>query len=336
MICSSVTRKQFEDMSMSSKRNWKCPECYTRQPKRDNTNTPVHTKTTDSQTANVTLRSSRRNPVNSGSMSESEDLDKHSDNGNLADISEIVRKEVSAAMRSELPSLMKKLFESNFNPIKAQLNTLQESVKFISDQYEDIKESIHTIVNENKVLKTECAQLRETVSSLSDRLNSMEQYMRDSNIEIQGVPEFMSENIVNFVKHIAKVVSAKLADDDILSCTRVAAMNKNSQRPRAIVVRLRSSRCRVEVYSAVQRFNKAHQDKKLNSSHLGIAGEITNIYVGEHLSPSNKALHAAARIKSRELGYKFVWVRNGHIFVRKDENSRFILIKNHQTVSSLE
>ncbi|CAH2096312.1 unnamed protein product [Euphydryas editha] len=164
----------------------------------------------------------------------------------------------------------------------------------------------------------------------------MEQCMRESNLEIQGVPEFKSENVVSVVKQVAKVVSAKLHDEDILSCTRVAAMNKKGQRPRAIVVKLKSSRCRDEVYSAVRRFNKAHLNEKLNSSHLGIAGEKTNVYVCEHLSPANKALHAAARIKSRELGYKFIWVRNGHIFVRKDENSRFIHIKNQQTVSSLE
>lgn len=69
---------------------------------------------------------------------------------------------------------------------------------------------------------------------------------------------------------------------------------------------------------------------------MGIAGDKSPVYVCEHLSPANKALHAAARIRSRELGYKFVWVRNGHIFMRKDETSRFIHIKNKQTLVALD
>lgn len=361
LVCSGVTPNRFHAMNAQCKMNWKCPECHAKQPKKDNTNTPVHQRTAsalshlskapssssstndcDSHDANVTLRTTRRRSRESDDfVPETETPDKHSNSKttfepNVDDISEIIRREVSAAMSTQLPSLMEKLFERNFNPIKAQLDILQDSVKFMSDQYEDFKDSVHAIINENKALKAECTQLRETVNNLADRLNMMEQYMRDSNLEIQGVPEFKTENVVNVIKQVAKVVSVKLLDEDILSCTRVAAMNKKGQRPRAIVVKLKSSRCRDEMYSAVRRFNKDHPNEKLNSSHLGIAGEKTNIYVCEHLSPANKALHAAARIKSRELGYKFIWVRNGHIFVRKDENSRFIHIKNQQTVSSLE
>lgn len=361
LVCSGVTPSRFRAMNAQCKMNWKCPECLAKQPKKDNTNTPVHQRTVsasshlskapssssstndcDSHDANVTLRTSRRRSRESDDfVPETETPDKHSNSKttfepNFDDMSEIIRREVSAAMSTQLPSLMEKLFERNFNPIKAQLDILQDSVKFMSDQYEDFKDSVHAIINENKALKAECTQLRETVNNLADRLNMMEQYMRDSNLEIQGVPEFKTENVVSVIKQVAKVVSVKLLDEDILSCTRVAAMNKKGQRPRAIVVKLKSSRCRDEMYSAVRRFNKDHPNEKLNSSHLGIAGEKTNIYVCEHLSPANKALHAAARIKSRELGYKFIWVRNGHIFVRKDENSRFIHIKNLQTVSSLE
>lgn len=284
----------------------------------------------DSQNANVTLRSSQRSFVTASSGAAAVDT-----KCSVGDLSEIIKKEVCAAMRLELPSLMMKLFECNLDPIKEQLNTLQDSVTFISNQYDDFKQNMHAIVNENKSLKTECIQLREIVDNLTARLNSMEQYMREANIEIQGVPEHKSENVVSIVKQIAQVVSVKLSDTDILSCTRVAAMNKSVNRPRAIVAKLRSSRCRDEVYSAVTKFNKAHQDDKLNSSHLGIGGQKTPVYVCEHLSPVQKALHAAARTKARDLGYKFVWIRNGHIFMRKNETSRFIHVKNSQTLTSL-
>lgn len=303
LICSGITSEQFRDMNASCKLGWKCPECRTKQPKKDNTNTPVHSSRRDRISEDLTIDSEKLETQTQGSCETTLEC-------KTGDISQIVKREVSAAIRSELSTL----FKSNFDPIKSQLDDLQESMKFISSQYEDFKDSIHKIADENKALKTECTQLRETVTDLSYRLNTLEQHMRDSNLEIQGVPESRSENVVCIVKQVAQVVSAKLSDEDILNCTRVAAMNKKGQRPRTIVVKLRSVRCRDEVYSAVQKYNKAHPNEKLNSSHLGIAGEKSNVYVCEHLSPANKALHAAARIKSRELGYKYTWVRNGHLY----------------------
>lgn len=59
------------------------------------------------------------------------------------------------------------------------------------------------------------------------------------------------------------------------------------------------------------------------------------IYIVEDLSPSNKALHAATRIKAKEKNYKYVWLRNGKIFVKKSDGSDYILIKNMNDLNKL-
>lgn len=69
------------------------------------------------------------------------------------------------------------------------------------------------------------------------------------------------ENIVNVVKQIASVVLVKLTDASILGYTRVSPINKKEQIPRAIVVKLPSTRCRDEVYFVVQICNKVHQEE---------------------------------------------------------------------------
>ncbi|CAH2097388.1 unnamed protein product [Euphydryas editha] len=78
-----------------------------------------------------------------------------------------------------------------------------------------------------------------------------------------------------------------------------------------------------------------NENEKLNSSHLGYAGLKSPVYVVEHLSPNNKALHAAARIKAKEMNYKYVWVRNGKIFVRKNEGAELIQIRNKNSLSKI-
>lgn len=112
-------------------------------------------------------------------------------------------------------------------------------------------------------------------------------------------------------------------------------MNNNKSRPRSVIVKLRSPRCRDEFYSAITRYNKSHTDDKLNTSLLGYGGSKEPVYVSEHLSPTYKSLHAAARLKAKEKSYKFVWVRYGKIFVCKSENSGSILIKDEQCLEKI-
>ena len=48
------------------------------------------------------------------------------------------------------------------------------------------------------------------------------------------------------------------------------------------------------------------------------------VYVNEHLSPGNKKLFAMATKKKYELGFKFLWSKNGTIFLKKDPSSLIV------------
>ncbi|KAL4720502.1 hypothetical protein ACJJTC_015829 [Scirpophaga incertulas] len=319
MICAGClnTVKVSMDLELN-KQNWVCPECINKKPKSDTTNTPVRAIPVEDEISpeqlsdhsvqeNVTLRNVRNRL---------ETCD--------TDLTSLIRNEIKAAIRAEMA------------PIREKLQELQNSVQYISGQYDDLIKSTNKIILDHKNMQVECEQLRTTVSVMTQRIDQLEQYLRNNNLEIQGVPEHKNENVVSIVSRIADVVSLKLQDKDILNCTRVAHKNKDSKAPRAIVVQLISTRCRDEFYSAVSRYNRSHPKCKLGSSLLNFGGPTVPIYVSEHLSPANKSLHAAARIKARELTYKFVWVRNGRIFMRKDETSPFVHVKSEKTLDSLK
>lgn len=323
LACANVNDKRFTSFYSSStaagrerRATWTCPECLCNVPKGDNLSTPLRSHNDEHGSPPLARGLTPNSPTDNVTQRKKPDVD--------YDIIKLIKIEIQAAVRSELA------------PLKDQLNHLTDSVQYISNQYDDLIKTTNSILENYQSMKTECTHLRSTVITLTERLNNLEQHLRDSNIEIQGMPQQRNENIVEIVRKIADVVSLKIEDRDILSCTRVASMNKDSRRPRAIVVKLSSTRRRDEFYSAVSRFNKARSTNKLSTSLLGIGGDNSLIYVSEHLSPANKALHAATRAKAKHLSYKFVWVRNGRIFMRKDETSRFIHVKNQQLLDSLE
>lgn len=125
--------------------------------------------------------------------------------------------------------------------------------------------------------------------------------------------------------------------EKILHCTRIAKINReNNQRPRSIVVQFATPRDRDTFLAAAIKFNKSKPSpENLNTSHLGYSGE-KPVYVLEHLSPSNKALHAAARLAARKSGYKHVWIRHGRIFVRKTDHSDYILIRDMNSLDKIK
>lgn len=182
--------------------------------------------------------------------------------------------------------------------------------------------------HENKVLQSQ-------VSDLNNRLNQFEQLSRDCNLEIQCVPERKSENLKTILHELTTTIDCKLPEHELLNFHRVARVNPQSTRPRSIVVRLSSPLVRDKLIAAVKSFNKSHVSDKLNTSHLGLGGEKKPIYVCEHLSPSNKQLHAAVRKVTKDKNYQFVWVRNGRIFIRKDVNSKSYIVKDLEFLNSL-
>ena len=58
------------------------------------------------------------------------------------------------------------------------------------------------------------------------------------------------------------------------------------------------------------------------------------IYINEHLSPSNRELFALSMQKKRFEEFKYLWVRNGNIYLRKNDNSEVFHITNVNILNS--
>ncbi|KOB69075.1 Uncharacterized protein OBRU01_17414 [Operophtera brumata] len=237
----------------------------------------------------------------------------------IHDLRQIICDTISSELRE---------IKSEITTLKNEVTSFRETMNFISQSYESLKIDLGKKADVISELKGNLKALEYTNEVVGDRLAQMEQHSRGTNIEIQCVPEQSSENLILVVQQLAKSVSFELQDSDIHLCTRTAKMDPSSLRPRSIIVKLNSPRTRDGFLAATLNFNKKNPTKKLNSNHLGISGTSIPVFVGEHLSPRNKELHRAARLKAKEKDYKYVWVRGGRIFVRKTERDQATVIKD--------
>lgn len=325
--CIDISKAQYKDLSDSDRKIWQCQGCRNISRRNRNDDTPIG-KSQKLTQLSTELYDESRESITKKTIIQPSPLTREDVREEMLSILSVEM----AKMRSDIKSTM----ESHIKIVMEEVSALKNSMDFINAEFEDIKSTLKTSSVLTKQLEKENVTLRAKLADLDSRIGQMEQHSRSNNLEIQCVPEFRNENLVSTIMQLSKVVESNTSESDIQHCTRIAKLKANSDRPRSIVVQFARPAVRDGLLAAVAKYNKAHKTDKLNSGDLGIAGEKKPIYVVEHLSATNKSLHAAARVKAKELKYKFVWVKHGKIYVRRDEDSEHTHIKDIESVNSLK
>lgn len=348
-LCLCITENAYKGFSVDQKAAWSCPDCCRHLKKGNYLDTPVRSSMSFESPVTVSGSTSpswvtqrqrlRRNFDDSDIVTQEQS--KHNCLTN-EDIVEAIRMEMRHSMTNEIRQIIRETISSELNEIKSEITTLKnevtsfrETVNLISHNYEGLKQNLEKKTELISQLQDNFQALKYSNIDVNDRLDKIEQHSRGANLEIQCVPEQPSENLITIVQQLAKTVSFELKENDIHLCTRTAKMDPNNSRPRSIVLKLNSPRTRDSFLAATIKFNKKHPGEKLHSNHLGIPGISRPVFVGEHLSPRNKELHRAARLKAKEKDYKFVWVRGGRVFVRKSERDQAVVIKDLNQIDNL-
>lgn len=218
-------------------------------------------------------------------------------------------------LRVELKNL-----DSSNSAIKAELTSVKMSMGFINTSFEEFKEEIKSLRQELTEVKKENIEHQKENKKLSSELKEirkelteLKQYGRRNNVELKGVPVAENENMRDTIEKVAKCLSIAHSDHDIDAAHRVPTKGST---PPNIVVRFVSRTSR-------DNFLRAAKKHRLNSSMLGFEDN-TPVYVNEHLCPENKVLLGKAIQAKREKNWKFAWVADGKILMRKSENSRVL------------
>jgi len=141
----------------------------------------------------------------------------------------------------------------------------------------------------------------------------MEQYSRSNAVEIHGIPQQPHEDCVSLVQSVGKALDMPITKEMIDACHRLGKKDNAQNRPPGIIVKF------------VRRLDKEEMRKrriKANPStrHMDLPVDCP-IYINESLSPARRKLFAMARVSKQEKNYKYLWVRRGKIFLRKEDGA---------------
>lgn len=344
--CLNLTIEESNELTSEQIKSLKCPNCQNVTRRVVNDDTACHQRRkalSMNESMNVSFGNSTldttvsattvSNPACSNLMNEPVSMDSIS---KLFDLKLAPDSAIMTNLRSALNKDIEKMVVVHVNrAIENLKGEFTSTTDFLSEEQRDLKSEISEKDTEIKQLRSDLTIAQTSLAKLQSRLTTVEKISRDLNLEIHEVPESKNENLMVLFKKLCDCLQVVIPEGDVRACRRVAKMDASSKRPRNILVTLSSQRLRDLILSSVTRYNKTHSNDKLATTHIGFAGETRRIYLAEHLSPEAKEVHSAARKFCNEKKFKFVWVRFGQIYIRKDEQSPAILVKNTECLSKL-
>ena len=107
-------------------------------------------------------------------------------------------------------------FKKGSTDIKGEIINLKEVI-------------IKNLQNENKRLNDEVSQLKEKIISIESKSNSVEQYGRRNNMEINGIPNSISDDHLesNAINVLSNATNVHVTADNIGACHRIGKSTEN-------------------------------------------------------------------------------------------------------------
>ncbi|XP_046688851.1 uncharacterized protein LOC124374730, partial [Homalodisca vitripennis] len=193
----------------------------------------------------------------------------------------------------------------------------------------ELSKELKRVLAENTQLKKENQELRGDISGLHVRVRNLEQYSRRQNVEIDGIPETQGENVLRVLESVAEAVGVELKKENIVAAHRIPSFNKKRTPP--IIVRFST----YEERDTWIREYKSMRPLMLNMINPGFKSS-AKVFVNEHISPENKLLLAKTKEAARNKGFKYVWSRDGKIFVRKEDGEKCKKIDSAADLETLQ
>lgn len=224
--------------------------------------------------------------------------------------------------------------KARHDAFESKLEQVIKSQDFISKQYDKFRIITDNLIKENTQLKAENKQLKDMYCHLEkvtdqalSNINDLEQYGRRAMLEIAGIPKSKEENPEILSVTLFKSLGINVQETDIEACHRI------SQRENAnIIVKFHSRKIRDQVL----RERRQLRGKTTHDFGLNVERAPAKIFINESLTRRNKELFRLAQNFKNENGFRFLWTRNGSIFIRKSEQSKVIKVLNPNNLINIE
>lgn len=297
--CGGFTEKSFRKLAKDTRSRWKCIGCKTRR------------GTTQVLDVNNPQPICSQKPVDSSEI--------------LNPVKQSVQDPSDMGVFMGEIRKLKIFIEDQFSDYSESLNYHEVIVKELTTTIQSLKNEISELKKENASLKSDNNLIKVEIESLKSETLELQQYSRRSNLEISGLPETQGEDTKQLVTSVLNVLNIH-NQENIVVAHRVPTAKKDIAKP--IIVQFTSKFERDKCIAAAK-------PKRLLASDVSDRFDSVPVFVNEHLAPGIKRLLYLSKQYKLEQNFKYCWVKDGKIFLRKEDNSRVIRVKKESDLFNL-
>lgn len=211
-------------------------------------------------------------------------------------------------------------FNKSFDNLCKKIEENSEVIKSQTNKINEFQGIVEKLTAENRALI-------QKVEQLETRIEEIEQYSRSNAVEIHGVPHESTEDVVAVVQKVGEALDFNITDSMIDACHRLRRKPGTSGPP-AIIVKF------VRRLDKEEMLRKRRVKNNLSTRHMNLPVD-QPVFINESMSPARRRLHVAAKEIKRNKNYKYLWVRGGKIFIRKEDGSPVININSQADLGRL-
>lgn len=246
-----------------------------------------------------------------------------------------------SAFKEEMKNLIQSMMATNSVELKKigptladiQLSNrnIENSIAFLTSQNEEYKKKIEK-------LERQAQEDRKYITTLEDKIEDMQKGMRKTSFEVKNVPRNdneTKEDLLDMVTCLSKNIGCEINRSEIRDIYRVRS-RKEGQKNTPIIVETMSTITKNNFLKMSKSFNIKHKSK-ICAKHLGLRNNEadTPVFISENLTAKSSRLYFLGRELIKNRLYKYCWTSYGKVYVRKDDNSRVILISNEDQIQKL-
>lgn len=201
--------------------------------------------------------------------------------------------------------------------LNSNIINIMESMTFQNSKFEEmlstqssIMESLKVNTQEVEVLKKKYKDLETSHNDLLVKVHQMDQQGLSSSLEISGINE--DKDITEVSKELFTLIKANHLQP-------ISIEKKKTLKSSTIIIKMNNKEARDAVLQAKKSFGPVVIDG-------------TNVYIRELLSPYTRELLWMCNSQRVNLQYKYAWVKNGTVMMRKNDSSKVLYIKSKQCI----
>lgn len=256
-----------------------------------------------------------------------------SDYENSGDIYSIFKDEIKDMITSLIQSqnlridnlekhLIHTVREENTNTMK----TIEKNLDMISSQITSLQQNISTLEEQRQ-------QTMLQVVNIEKKLENVERYTRKTNIEIRNIPLGTKDSkdvLYQRIQSLLQACDLTIPNNEIRDVYVTLSKNKKTS---TVIAELPNTLLKNRLLNILR--EKYKNGIKLDTSLLGFNGPATPIYISENLTPFTRKLYSLARSFCNTNKYKYCWIKNGRIYVRREENQPAIPVIDENSLIDL-